>query len=345
MACPSLSPGSFRCLLSRSSEQRDRFPRDLISTAAPLTPHCQFPNSSSGRSTSARRSQRDELRAHGPSATSSRREALGGCDDEFGPQSTHSLHRPGDADRRPRRARSASLTRRIRQPMVIAEIVAGIVLGPVAARLAARPEVEGALFPATSLPAARHAEPGRPHPLHVPGRPRARPGAAARARPRRRSPSATPASSCRSRSGRRLALYLYPRLRDPTASRSSSFALFMGVAMSITAFPGAGAHPRRAPPAADEGRRGRDHLRRRRRRHGVVHPRLRGRRSCAPRSLGDGGVDDGASRSPTSPSMLCVVRPLRRPAGGAQRQPRGAQPEPRRRSRCCCCCCRAGSPS
>ena len=61
--------------------------------------------------------------------------------------------------------------------------------------------------------------------------------AAAQAHATRRWPSRTPASSLPFVLGCALALLLYPRAVDAATCRSPYFALFCGVAMSVTAFP------------------------------------------------------------------------------------------------------------
>ena len=118
-----------------------------------------------------------------------------------------------------------ALFARLRQPPVIGEVVAGILLGPsLLGRVA--PEASAFLLPPTVAPSLQILAAGRRHPVHVPGRPGAGSGArCARARTPR-SPSRTPASSCRSCSGAALALLLYPRVLVVRTCRSRAFALF-----------------------------------------------------------------------------------------------------------------------
>ena len=97
------------------------------------------------------------------------------------------------------------------------------------------PEPTTSCFPTKSPPPSRHHRPARRHPVHVPGRA----GAQRRRAPRRaarRSPFRTPASSCRSCSGRRWRLWSLSAAVERDVP-FTSFALFLGVAMSITAFP------------------------------------------------------------------------------------------------------------
>ncbi len=130
------------------------------------------------------------------------------------------------------------LTRRLRQPIIVAEVVAGIALGPSLLGWLA-PGAKEALFPAESLGLLEtwsqvglllfmflvglELDPklltGGPQPL------------ARRALALRHLGIVIPLSA-----GALLSLYLYPRLAPASASRGS-FALFMGVATSITAFP------------------------------------------------------------------------------------------------------------
>ena len=119
---------------------------------------------------------------------------------------------------------------------------------------------------------------GRRHPLHVPGRAGARPGAPAQARRTPRSPSRTPASSSPFLLGAALALLLYPRARRPATCRSPASRCSWASSMSVTAFPVL------ARILTDRGMHttalgvDRADLRRGRRRHGVVPARVRGQR-------------------------------------------------------------------
>ena len=83
---------------------------------------------------------------------------------------------------------------------------------------------------------AEDAQPDRRHPLHVRGGHRARRASTCAPRRTPRCWSATRASSCRSSWARGSALLLYRSLA-PAGIPFSAFALFIGVAMSITAFP------------------------------------------------------------------------------------------------------------
>jgi Kef-type K+ transport system membrane component KefB len=126
------------------------------------------------------------------------------------------------------------LARRLGQPMVIAEVVAGIVLGPSLLGLLL-PGIEGALFPEKSLGLLNLiSQVGLiffmfligleldPKLLHNRGRASVITG---------HSSIFVPFAL-----GALLSLYLYPRLSDSSVP-FMSFCLFMGVAMSITAFP------------------------------------------------------------------------------------------------------------
>ena len=121
------------------------------------------------------------------------------------------------------------------QPPVIGEVLAGICLGP---------SLLGRVWPeATTFPAAgghcRHVVgrgADRRRVLHVPGGPGAQSRSSARAPDTSRWPSRTPASSCRSRWAR---CWRCGSTRCcPTSDVPfTAFALFLGVSMSITAFP------------------------------------------------------------------------------------------------------------
>ena len=125
---------------------------------------------------------------------------------------------------------------KLNQPAVIGEVVGGIMLGPsLLGRLA--PEAAGAGAAGGGGAGPRRHRAARRDPLHVPGRPRARSAACCAAASRRRSPSRSPASSCRSRSAARWPGRLFDPLRAAGVTVRASFALFIGVSMSITAFP------------------------------------------------------------------------------------------------------------
>ena len=154
------------------------------------------------------------------------------------------------SDRRPHA--SAALFRLLGQPPVIGEVVAGILLGP---SLLGRVAPGGLGLPAAAggRAVSRRARAARRHRLHVPRRSRAERRHASRAL--RTTVTTSHASiAVPFVLGAALALYLYPRLLD-SGVPFTHFALFLGVAMSITAFPGAGAHPRRSAADADADRR------------------------------------------------------------------------------------------
>ena len=126
------------------------------------------------------------------------------------------------------------LARRVGQPMVIAEVTAGILLGPSLLGWLA-PTLYANLFPAQSMPALQiFSQVGLllfmfligleldPKLLRGRGRTSLLIGKAGIVVP--------------FVLGSLLALYLYPRVSEP-ATRQLSFVLFMGTAMSITAFP------------------------------------------------------------------------------------------------------------
>ena len=126
------------------------------------------------------------------------------------------------------------LTRRARQPMVIAEIVAGIALGPSLLGWVA-PGALHAIFPADSLKMLNLlAQVGLVLFMFLVGLeldPKLLRGRGHTSVVISHSSIVLPFGL-----GALLALYLYPRLSDP-AVPFVSFTLFMGVAMSITAFP------------------------------------------------------------------------------------------------------------
>jgi Kef-type K+ transport system membrane component KefB/nucleotide-binding universal stress UspA family protein len=126
------------------------------------------------------------------------------------------------------------LARRVRQPMVIAEIVAGILLGPSLFGWLA-PGVWGTLFAPESLPLlSLVSQVGLVLFMFLVGL------EFDPALLRGRSHSSVVISHTSIivpfLLGTLLALFLYPRLSDPSVA-FSSFTLFMGAAMSVTAFP------------------------------------------------------------------------------------------------------------
>ena len=99
------------------------------------------------------------------------------------------------------------------------------------------PQVQAMLLPADVGADSRHHRADRRHPLHVPGRRSSSISARCAARATRRSRSRMPASSCRSCSAPDWRSVIYRDATRPRTSRFTSFALFMGVSMAITAFP------------------------------------------------------------------------------------------------------------
>ena len=92
------------------------------------------------------------------------------------------------------------------------------------------------LLPRRRRALSRHRRAARRHAVHVPRRAGAEHRSAAWTAADDGRHRRTPASSCRSCSGSALALCLYPRFSTSDVP-FTHFALFMGVAMSITAFP------------------------------------------------------------------------------------------------------------
>ena len=126
------------------------------------------------------------------------------------------------------------LARRMRQPMVIAEIVAGIVLGPSVLGLAA-PGLAAAVFPRDSLGLiSMFSQVGLILFMFLVGL--EFDGTMLRGRGHTSVVISHTSIIVPFALGAVLALYLYPRLSPPTVP-FSSFTLFMGAAMSITAFP------------------------------------------------------------------------------------------------------------
>jgi Kef-type K+ transport system membrane component KefB/nucleotide-binding universal stress UspA family protein len=124
--------------------------------------------------------------------------------------------------------------RRIRQPMVVAEIVAGIMLGPSVLGWLA-PGVSAALFPRESLAALQLlSQIGLILFMFLVGL--EFDTGLLRGRGRASVVISHTSIIVPFGLGALIALYLYPRLSPPSVP-FSSFTLFMGVAMSITAFP------------------------------------------------------------------------------------------------------------
>ena len=127
----------------------------------------------------------------------------------------------------------SGVARKIGQPPVMGEVVAGIVLGPsVLGAISAN--LQATVFPVGHPARVRGRGQPRPDLLHVPRRPRARPrpaqGRASQAAAISNASVALPMML-----GIAAALPLY-KLVGPN-KKFVAFALFMGVAMSITAFP------------------------------------------------------------------------------------------------------------
>src|SRR5262245_34469625 len=126
------------------------------------------------------------------------------------------------------------LARRLRQPMVIAEIVAGIALGPSLLGLVA-PGFTAALFPKESMPLlSMLSQVGLILFMFLVGLefdPKLLKGRGHTSILISHTSIVVPFGL-----GALLALYLYPRLSEGSVS-FTSFTLFMGVAMSVTAFP------------------------------------------------------------------------------------------------------------
>src|SRR5881398_2943471 len=126
------------------------------------------------------------------------------------------------------------LARRMRQPMVIAEIVAGILLGPSLLGWVA-PQTSGAVFPKDSLALlSMLSQVGLILFMFLVGL--EFDGKMLRGRGHTSVAISHTSIIVPFALGAVLALYLYPRLSAPTVP-FTSFTLFMGAAMSITAFP------------------------------------------------------------------------------------------------------------
>ena len=143
-----------------------------------------------------------------------------------------------------------SLFRLIGQPPVIGEVVAGILLGPsLLGRIA--PEAYLFILPPEIAPFLGVLAQLGVDPLHVPGWPRAEPGSAARSGPRHRCDLARQhRAAVHARLG--AGAVPVPACSRPPACRSRTSRCSSGIAMSITAFPGAGADPVRS---GDDARR------------------------------------------------------------------------------------------
>ena len=169
------------------------------------------------------------------------------------------------------------------QPRVMGEVVAGITLGPTILG-ALLPGVQAAIFPTRHPAVARRGRQPRPGLLHVPRRPGARPGAAARAhRPGGRDLQRQRRAADDARHRRRPADLRAGRPRQGVRRVRAVH----GRGDVDHRVPGARAHPGRAADAQAAGRRAHAGLRRDRRRHRVVpdraghrrrHRRRRGRR-------------------------------------------------------------------
>src|SRR5438093_11687043 len=126
------------------------------------------------------------------------------------------------------------LARRIRQPMVIAEIAAGILVGPLLLGWAA-PQTSGAVFPKDSLTLlSMLSQVGLILFMFLVGL--EFDGKMLRGRGHTSVAISHTSIIVPFALGAVLALYLYPRLSAPTVP-FTSFTLFMGATMSITAFP------------------------------------------------------------------------------------------------------------
>ena len=206
------------------------------------------------------------------------------------------------------------LFRAVGQPPVIGEVVAGILLGPsLLGRVA--PEASAYLLPPTSRPFSASSRSSASSSTCSSSASSWTRALLRGQLARRRSPSRTPASSCRSCSASALALYLYPRLSTSDVP-FTHFALFLGVAMSITAFPVLARILTDRGMHADAARRARADLRRRRRRHRVVPAGVRRRRRARRRS-GSGSarwrLTVGVHRGDV-PRRAAAVRAARRDA-------------------------------
>ena len=126
-----------------------------------------------------------------------------------------------------------------------------------------------------------------------------------RAESRRRPRSRTPASSCRCARDA-VALPLYPLLAPDTPF--VAFALFMGVAMSITAFPVLARILIERADARPPARRARARVRGLRRRHRLVPDRARD--GCGDPRLGGEAVPHAGLAGAFCIVMALVVRPL-----------------------------------
>ena len=96
--------------------------------------------------------------------------------------------------------------------------------------------------------------------------------------------------------GSLFAIYLYPRLSDPSVS-FGGFALFMGAAMRRHRISGSCSHSHRTQHASHESWVRRDHLRRRRRCHCLVHSGRHHRHSALFKSRTPSMVDVERARS------------------------------------------------
>ncbi len=218
------------------------------------------------------------------------------------------------------------VARRMRQPMVIAEIVAGIMLGPSLLGWLA-PELWADIFPKESLTfLSMMSQVGLILFMFLVGL--EFDATLLRGRGHTSIVISHTSIIVPFALGALIALYLYPVLSDPAVPFSVVHALH-GRGDEHHGVPGAGAHPRRAAPAADEDRRRDHHVRGGGRRHGLVHPRLRGgdRARVEYERRGSHHRVRGAVRRRHAAPRPSAHPTARRP----QREPGGPEPEPRRR--------------
>ena len=216
-----------------------------------------------------------------------------------------------------------ALFRHVGQPPVIGEVVAGILLGPsLLGRVA--PGVVGLPVAADRGAVPQRPRAGRRHPLHVPRRPRARPGDAPPSAPTPPSPSRTRASSRPFLLGAALALWLYPRLSTQRRALHGLRALHGRLDVGDRV-PGARAHPHRP-------------------RHARKTRSASSRSTCAAvddvtawcllafvvehraRRRSSGAFHVGADGRPTSASSCSIVRPVVGAAGAVGRHAGAARP-------------------
>ena len=219
------------------------------------------------------------------------------------------------------------LTRRARQPMVIAEIVAGIALGPSLLGWLA-PAIERVVFPAEGMPLlGMLSQVGLILFMFLVGLE----FDAGKLRGRGHAAVAISHTSIivPFALGIWLAQHLHTESRA-SGRAASSFALFMGAAMSITAFPVLARILVERRLLRTKVGAGRDHVRRGRRRHGLVHPRSSSRSSARARRVSW----TASERRPLAIAYI-VARAASRPTvdrtpRGTERQQGGPEPEHRR---------------